>query len=137
MNLFNEYDKFCQAFAEKSVNSTAFLTFTRELFQDKFNEYLLELIVLIPNIDQQNELHALWKKENPSSTALGTAAASNWTKKNFSASEELSQCHRCRQLMFANQADEHKTHHSDFNADFPSLPAASVSLGRGKGKKSK
>ena len=133
MNLFTEYDRFCQAFAEKNINSTAFLSFTRELFQEKFNDYLLELIVLIPNIDQQNELYALWNKENPSS---GTTA-SNWTKKPSAGSEEISQCHRCRQLMFARQAEEHKTHHSDFNADFPSLPAASVSLVRSKGKKSK
>jgi len=129
MNLMIEYDKFCQSFTEKNIKSDDFLKFTRELFHEKFNEYFLDLIVLIPNIDQQNELWTFWKNENPTST-------SNWTKKmSVDDQRRISQCQHCHQLILDENLAEHKSHHIDFNADFPSLPSASVSIGRGKGGK--
>ena len=39
--------------------------------------------------------------------------------------------------MFDGDAEEHNSHHAEFNQEFPSLPSAAVPLGRGKAKKNK
>ena len=83
MNLFVEYDKFCEAFSQNKITSKDFIKFTTQLFKDKLDEYLLELIVIIPNIEQQNELYSIWEKDiHPSSVTTTAPNTNNWTKKN-------------------------------------------------------
>ncbi|CAF0740473.1 unnamed protein product [Rotaria sordida] len=138
MNLFMEYDKFCEAFSQNKIASKDFLSYTTQLFKDKFDEYLFELIVIMPNIERQNELYSNWKKDNPS-TSLSSSVTqnkNNWTQKNFDE-KNIHTCHICQQIMFESDADEHNSYHTEFNTQFPSLPTAAVPIGRGKGKKKK
>ena len=135
MNLFSEYDKFCDAFSQEKISTTDFLTYTRQLFKDKLDEYLLELIVIIPNIDQQNELYKVWKTDiHPSTTTKSNS--SGWTNKK-SDENNIYVCRLCQQIMFDSDSDEHNSFHPEFNIQFPSLPAAALPLGRGSGKKKK
>ncbi|CAF1634513.1 unnamed protein product [Adineta ricciae] len=135
MNLFSEYDKFCDAFSQEKISTTDFLTYTKQLFKDKLDEYLLELIVIIPNIDQQNELYKIWKTDiHPSSTAKSNS--SGWTNKK-SDENNIYVCRLCQQIMFDSDSDEHNSSHPEFNTQFPSLPAAALPLGRASGKKKK
>ena len=131
MNLLIQYDGFCEAFYQKTVTVTDFLKFTKELFKDKLNEYLLDLIVLVPNIEQQNELNVLWKA-NMQSSPLQTP--NNWTKKT-SDEKTMHTCRLCQQIMFECDIDEHNSHHAEFDTQFPSLPAATVRIGRANGRK--
>lgn len=138
MNLFMNYDTFCEAFSQNKITSDDFIKFTTELFKDKLEEYLLELIVIMPNIEQQNELYSIWEKNIHSSsvTKTTTQTTSNWTKKNADGNQ-IHKCRICRQIMFDTDIDEHNSYHTEFNTQFPSLPAAAVSIGRGGGKKKK
>ena len=131
MNLLIEYDRFCEAFYQKTVTTKDFLKFTKELFKDKLNEYLLDLIVLVPNIEQQNELNTLWKTD-VQSAPLQTL--NNWTKKT-NDEKTIHACRLCQQITFECDIDEHNSHHTEFNTQFPSLPAATVSIGRASGRK--
>ena len=134
MTLFSEYDRFCEAFSQNQITSKDFIQFTTQLFKDKLDEYLLELIVIIPNIEQQNELYSIWKKDiHPTSTTQNT---SNWTKKSLDE-KNIHICQLCRQIMFESDTDEHNSHHTEFNTQFPSLPAAAVPIGRRSGNKKK
>ncbi|CAF0775306.1 unnamed protein product [Rotaria sp. Silwood1] len=139
MNLFNEYDKFCEAFSQNKITSQDFMTYTTQLFKGKIDEYLPELIVIMPNIEQQNELYSNWKKNiqsTSSSTAAATQNKTTWTKKN-SDEKNIHICRICRQIMFESDVDEHNSYHTEFNTQFPSLPIASVPIGRGRGKTKK
>jgi len=136
MNLFDEYDKFCEAFSQNKITSKDFIKFTTQLFKDKLDEYLLELIVIIPNIEQQNELYSIWEKDIHGSLITAVQNTSNWTKKNANENN-IYICRICRQIMFETDTDEHNSYHTEFNTQFPSLPAAAVSIGRGNGNKKK
>lgn len=131
MDLFVQYDEFCEAFSQNKIGSKDFLKFTGELFKDKLDEYLPELIVIMPNIEQQNELYSIWERDIHS-----TQTKNNWTKKNIEENL-LQKCHICQQIIFNNDIDEHNSHHTSFNTQFPSLPPAAVSMGRGVSKKKK
>jgi hypothetical protein len=134
MNLFLEYDKFCEAFSQNKITSKDFIKFTTELFKNKLDEYLLELIVIIPNIEQQNELYSIWENDiHPLSTTQNT---NNWTR-NTLDENNIHKCRICRQIMFQTDTDEHNSYHTEFNTEFPSLPTAAVSIGRNSGKKKK
>lgn len=139
MNLFVEYDKFCEAFSQNDITSKDFLNYTTQLFKDKLDEYLPELIAIMPNIAQQNELYAYWKKDVQSAPLPFSESQNktNWTKKNLDKKDSLHICRICRQIIFESDADEHNSHHTEFNTQYPSLPAAAVSIGRGSGKKKK
>lgn len=132
MNLFVEYDQFCEAFVENKITTNDFIAYTKQLFKDKMDEYLLDLIVIMPNIDRQNELYSIWKKDNASKIPQ---SKKNWTKDSDTRNIHL--CRICQQIMFESDVEEHNSNHMEFNTQFPSLPAAAVSLGRGKGKKIK
>jgi len=139
MNLFVEYDKFCEAFSQNRIPSKDFIKYTSQLFKDKLDEYLLQLIVIIPNIEQQNELYLIWKNDiHPSSSSSVTQVqnTNNWTKKKLDENS-IYICRICQQIMFETDTDEHNSHHAEFNTQFPSLPAAAVPIGRGNGKKKK
>ena len=135
MDLFVQYDQFCEAFSQNKIGSQDFIKFTGELFKDKLDEYLPELIVIIPNIEQQNELYSIWERDIHSTAT--TQNKTNWTKKENIEDNPLQKCHLCQQVLFENDIDEHNSHHTSFNTQFPSLPPAAVSLGRGGGKKKK
>ncbi|CAF2332409.1 unnamed protein product [Rotaria sp. Silwood2] len=138
MNLFTEYDTFCEAFSQNKITSKDFITYTTQLFKDKFDDYLPELIVIMPNIEQQNELYSNWKKDIQS-TSLSSSAKqnkSNWTKKTLDE-KSIHICRICRQIMFESDVDEHNSYHTEFNSQFPSLPTAAVPIGRGRGKTKK
>jgi hypothetical protein len=130
MTLFTEYDKFCEAFFQNQIKSKDFIKFTTQLFKDKLDEYLLELIVIIPNIEQQNELYSIWKKD------IHPTTQNNWAKKTVDE-KAIHICHICRQIMFESGIDEHNSYHPEFTTQFPSLPAAALPLGRASGKKKK
>ncbi|CAF1088720.1 unnamed protein product [Adineta steineri] len=134
MNLFVEYDKFCNAFAQKEITSDDFIKYTKQLFKDKIDEYLLEFIIIIPNIEQQNELYTIWKNDiHPSSTVMNT---NNWTQKKFDENN-IHICRICKQILLETDIDEHNSNHPEFNTQFPSLPAAALPIGRATGKKKK
>jgi len=139
MTLFIEYDKFCEAFSQNKITSKDFIKFTTQLFKDKLDNYLLELIVIIPNIEQQNELYSIWEKDiHPSSVTTTTTAqnTNNWTTKNIDENK-IHKCRICRQIMFESDTDEHNTYHTEFNTQYPSLPPSAVPLGRSSEKKKK
>ncbi|CAM2700391.1 unnamed protein product [Rotaria socialis] len=136
MNLFIQYDQFCEAFSQNKITSNDFITYTTQLFKDKLDDYLLELIVIMPNIERQNELYSNWKKDNDSTVLVATQSKTNWTKKD-SNEKNIHLCRVCQQIMFESDIDEHNSNHTEFNTQFPSLPAAAVQLGRGRGKKNK
>ena len=138
MNLFVEYDQFCEAFSQNKITTNDFIIYTMQLFKEKFNEYLLELIVIMPNIEKQNELYTRLKNDTYSaSISSGTPQSkSNWAKNNLD-DNNIYICLICRQIMFTIDADEHKSYHTGFDAQFPSLPTTAVSIGRGGRKKNK
>lgn len=139
MNLFVEYDRFCDAFFQKTITSKDFIKFTSQLFKDKLDEYLLELILIVPNIEQQNELYTIWEKDihsstNSTTTTTNKSNTSNWTKKN-SNNNKIYKCRICQQIMLENDSEEHNSNHSEFNSQFPSLPNSALPIGRGSGRK--
>jgi hypothetical protein len=138
MTLLINYDKFCDAFSQNQITSKDFIKFTTQLFNDKLDEYLLELIVIIPNIEQQNELYSIWKNDIHPTSATTTIAqnTNNWTTKTLNE-KTIHICQICRQIMFESDTDEHNSNHTEFNTQFPSLPTAARPLGRGSGKKKK
>ena len=134
-DLFDQYEQFCEAYAQKKIASQDFIKFTSELFKEKLDEYLLELIVIMPNIEQQNELHSIWERDIHSIT---TQNKNNWTTKKMNNEENhVHKCRICQQIIFESDIDEHNSHHTLFNTQFPSLPPAAISIGRGGGKKKK
>jgi hypothetical protein len=136
MTLFVEYDKFCEAFYQNTISSKDFIKYSTDLFQDKLDEYLLELIFITPNIEQQNELYSIWKKDIHTASSAASQNTNNWTKKTLDE-KKVHVCQICRQVMFETEMEEHNSHHTEFNIQFPSLPPAAVSIGRGNGKKKK
>lgn len=132
-DLLTEYDKFCQAYCESSIKTDDFLKFTTELFKDKLEEYLIEFITILPDIKKQIELYQIWSKEIQTQKV---SAGKNWTKKDVDK-KTIYQCHLCQQIMFDSDGEEHSSHHPQFNTDFPSLPAATIPLGRSKRKQNK
>jgi hypothetical protein len=130
--LCNEYETFCQAYYDKTIDSMNFIRLTRELLKEKFDEYLMELIVLTPNIEQQNELYDIWQCDRTSSSAVST---NNWTTTNAGPIKTIHRCHLCQQIVFDVDVEQHNSHHTEFNAEYPSLPSAAVSFGRVKGNR--
>ena len=133
MELLVHYDQFCEAFHQRVISTEDFLKFTKELFKDKLEEYLLELIVLTPDIKQQIELFTIWKSEIQTKTR---ESVKNWTTKNLDE-KSVYQCRLCQQIMFDSDSEAHNSHHPQLDAEFPSLPSSAISLGRGKGKSKK
>jgi hypothetical protein len=132
MSLISEYDRFCQAFAEKSIETNDFMELTRQLLGDKLDENLLDLIVILPQIEQQNELYSIWKKKEVH--PVTTKNTTNWTKKD-QTNRTIYQCRVCQQIMFNSDAEEHNGYHPELENEFPSLPSAAVSIGRMKSRR--
>jgi hypothetical protein len=133
INLVLQYDQFCEAFSQNKITSKDFIEFTTRLFNDKLDQYLLELIMIIPNIEQQNELYSIWENDLHPST---TQNANNWTKKNH-MENNVHKCRICQQIMFETDTIEHNLYHPEFNTQFPSLSTAAIPIGRSNGKKNK
>lgn len=101
MDLFVQFDQFCEAFSQNNITSKDFIKITTQLFKDKLDEYLLELIVVIPNIEQQNELYSIWERDiHPSSVTATAQNNTNWTNKN----SEGNHAHKCRISLIASSS---------------------------------
>jgi hypothetical protein len=137
MDLFVQYDQFCEAFSQNKITSQDFIKFNTQLFKDKLDEYLLELIVIIPNIEQQNELYSIWENNiHRSSNTASTQNVNNWTKKDHTENN-VHKCRICQQIIFETDINEHNSYHKEFNTQFPSLPTTAVPVGRTNGKQKK
>ncbi|CAF0953192.1 unnamed protein product, partial [Didymodactylos carnosus] len=114
MNLLSNYEKFCDAFITGEIDVQYFIKKTLDLFKDKSDDYILNLLLLIPNIEKQNEIYKIWLNEvHPKQTN------NCWNKVVDSTHV---QCHLCQQLLLPQDYTEHTKYHPEFQQDYPELP---------------